>query len=80
MHSTIYSFFDIIYDFNSLTLFDLIHLFIDKRGSLDGKKNVELIRSIHGKVYLQIEKKNVHYASQANKGRLCVTFERGYWV
>lgn len=32
------------------------------------------------KVCFQIENKNEHYASHANKGRSHVTFESGDWV
>lgn len=54
----------------------LIHLLFDLKGSLDGKKKAELVRSIHEKACYQIEKKNEHYASQANR----VTFEPVDWV
>ena len=81
MHTTtFYSPFEIIYGVNPLTPLDLMSLSIDERGSMDGKKKAELVKFIHEKVRLQIAKKNDQYASQANKGRKCVTFERGYWV
>ena len=44
------------------------------------EKMAELVKSIHEKVRLQIEKKNEQYASHANKGRRCVTFEPRDWV
>ena len=47
---------------------------------MDGKKKAELVKSIHEKVRLQIEKKNEQYASHANKGKRRVTFELGDWV
>ena len=40
---------------------------VNERDSLDGKKKSELVKSIHEKVRLQIEKKNEQYASHANK-------------
>lgn len=58
-----YTPFEIVYDFNSLTPLNLIYLPVDEKGSWDGKKDDELVRSIHEKVQLQIEKKNKHYAS-----------------
>ena len=81
MHTTTsYSPFEIVYGFNPLTPLDLMPLPVDERGSMDGKKKAELVKSIHEKVRLQIEKKNDQYASQANKGRRRVTFEPGDWV
>ena len=81
MHTTTcYSPFEIVYGFNPLTPLDLMPLPIDARGSMDGKEKVELVKSFHEKVRLQIEKKNDQYASQANKGRRRVTFELGGWV
>ena len=69
MHTTTsYSPFEIVYGFNPLTLLDLMPLPVNERGSMDGKKKAELVKSIHEKVRLQIEKKNDQYASQANKG------------
>ncbi|XP_022852316.1 uncharacterized protein LOC111373944 [Olea europaea var. sylvestris] len=73
LHSiTSCSSFAIAFHFNLLTPLKLIPLHVDERGSVDGKKKVELLRSIHKKVRLQIEKKDEHYASQANKGRMRV--------
>ena len=55
MHSTTsYSPFEIVYGFNPLTPLDLIPLPIDGRSSLDGQKKAELVKSLHGKVRLQI--------------------------
>ena len=51
-----------------------------KRIALDGKKKAELVKFIHEKVRLQIEKKYEQYASHANKGRRRVTFEPRDWV
>lgn len=80
-HSTTsFSPFEIVYGINPLTPLDLIHLPVNERGSLDGTRKAELVKSLHEKVRLQIEKKNKHYASQANKGRRSVMFEPGDWV
>ena len=65
---------------NPLTPLDLMPLPVDERGSMDGKKKAESVKSIHEKVRLQIEKKNDQYVFQANKGRRCVTFEPSDWV
>lgn len=59
---------------------DLIHLLVNERGSLDGKRKAELVKSLHEKVQEQIEKKSEHYVEQANKGWKIVTFEPGDWV
>ena len=68
IHSTTsFSPFEIVYGFNPLTPLDLIPLPINKRASLDGKQKAELVKSIHEKARLQIEKRNEYYASQANK-------------
>ena len=78
MHSTTsYSPFELVYGFNPLTPLDLIPLPIDERASLDGKRKAELVQSIHEKAQLQIEKRNEHYAKQANKGRCRVIFQPG---
>ena len=78
MHTTTsYYLFEVVYGFNPTTPLDLMALPINERDSLDGKKKAELVKSIHEKVRLQIEKKNEQYASHANKGRRHVTFELG---
>ena len=81
MHSsTNYSPFEVVYGFNPLTPMDLIPLPINEQGSLDGKKKDEKVKEIHERVKQQIEKKNLQYATHANKGRRRVTFEPGDWV
>ena len=53
MHTTTsYSPFEIVYGFNPLTPLDLMPLHVDERGSMDGKKKAELVKSIHEKVRL----------------------------
>ena len=52
MHTTTYSPFEIVYGFNPLIPLYLMPLPIDERGNLDGKKKVELMKSIHEKVQL----------------------------
>ena len=81
MHSsTGYSPFEIVYGFNPLTPLDLIPLPTSEIVSLDGKRKAEMVRKIHEKARLQIEKKNEQYARAANKGRTSVTFKPGDWV
>ena len=64
MHATTsYSPFEVVYGFNLVTPLDLMPLPINERDSLDGKKKAGLVKSIHEKVRLQIEKKNEQYAS-----------------
>uniref|UniRef100_A0A2N9GLL5 Reverse transcriptase n=1 Tax=Fagus sylvatica TaxID=28930 RepID=A0A2N9GLL5_FAGSY len=81
MHTTTsYSPFEIVYGFNPLTPLDLMPLPVDGRSSLDGQKKVELVKSLHERVRLQIAQKNERVAAQANKGRRRVIFEPGDWV
>jgi hypothetical protein len=81
MHTTTsYSHFGIVYGFNPLTPLDLMPLPVDGRSYLDGQKKVELVKSLHERVRLQIVQKNERVASQANKGRRRVIFEPGDWV
>ena len=64
MHTTTsYSPFEVVYGFNLTTPLDLMPLPVNERDSLDGKKKAELVKSIHEKVRLHIEKKNEQYAS-----------------
>jgi hypothetical protein len=81
MHTTTsYSPFEIVYGFNPLTTLDLLSLLVDGRSSLDGQTKVELAKSLHERVQLQIAQKNERVASQANKGRRRVIFEPRDWV
>ena len=83
VHSTTdFSPFEIVYGFNPLTPMDLLELPVNAKSSLDGKKKAELVKSIHEKVRIQIEKKNQKTASQMNKGRKKITFHPGdlVWV
>jgi hypothetical protein len=59
---------------------DLIPLPFEEKVSLDGEKKAKMVRQLHEKVQLQIEKKNRLYASKANKGRKLVVFQPGDWV
>ena len=69
MHTTAsYSPFEVVYGFNPTTPLDLMPLPVNERDSLDGKKKAELVKSIHEKVRLQIEKKNEQYASHTREG------------
>ena len=83
VHSTTdFSPFEIVYGFNPLTPMDLLELPVNAKSSLDGKKKAELVKSIHEKVRIQIEKKNQKTTSQMNKGRKKITFHPGdlVWV
>ena len=81
VHSTTgFSPFEIAYGFNPLTPMDLIPLLCEERVSLDGEQKAKMVRQLHERVRLQIEKKNRLYASKANKGRKLVVFQLGEWV
>lgn len=81
MYTTIsYSLFEIVYGFDQLTPLNLIQLPVDERNIVDGKKKAELVKLVYERFQLQIEKKNEHYASQANKRRKCVTFDLEDWI
>ncbi|KAH9698149.1 Endonuclease [Citrus sinensis] len=81
VHSaTKYSPFEIIYDFNPLTPLDLTPLPVSERVNLDGKKNAEIVKQIHERTKLNIERRTNQYAKQANKGRHKLVFEPGDWV
>ena len=81
VHSTTnYSPFEVVYGGNPLTPLDLSPLPVDEYASLDGKKKAELVKQLHEKIRLQIEKKTEQYANQANKGRKRMVFEPGDWV
>ena len=81
VHSaTNFSPFEVVYGFNPLSPLDLVPIPIDERANLDGKAKAELVKKLHEKVRLNIEKQTEHYAKQANKGRKQVIFEPGDWV
>ncbi|KAL0413450.1 UNVERIFIED_CONTAM: Transposon Ty3-G Gag-Pol polyprotein [Sesamum radiatum] len=72
--------FEIVYDFNPLTPLDLVPIPVDERLNLNGKAKAELIKGLHEKVKLNIEKQTEQYAKQSNKGRKRVILEPGDWV
>ena len=78
--TTCFSPFEIVYGFHPLTPMDLIPLSFEERVSLDGEKKAKMVRQLHERVRLQIEKKNRLYASKANKERKLVVFQPGDWV
>ena len=81
IHSaTKFSPFEIVYGLNPLTPLDLSSLPMPERVNLDGKKRAELVRQIHEKARLNIERRTEQYAKQANKGRSKLIFEPGDWV
>ncbi|RDX82471.1 hypothetical protein CR513_36732, partial [Mucuna pruriens] len=80
VHSnSIYSSFEVVYDFNPLTPLDILTLSTNEHANLDGKQKTEFVRKLHVN-RANIEKMNEQYARQANKGRVKVTFELGDWV
>ncbi|KAL0386009.1 UNVERIFIED_CONTAM: Retrovirus-related Pol polyprotein from transposon.6 [Sesamum radiatum] len=81
VHSTTsFTPFEIVYGFNPLTPLDLVPIPVHEQLNLDGKAKAELIKRLHEKVKLNIEKRIEQYAKQANKGRRRVIFEHGDWV
>ncbi|XP_058008301.1 uncharacterized protein LOC110662402 [Hevea brasiliensis] len=58
-----------------IRLHDLLPLPIDHIASLDGEKKTEMVKKMHEKFRLHLEKKNEQYASHANKGRKPMIFE-----
>ena len=77
--TTDYSYFEIIYSFR-LTPFDLIHLFIDERNSLDRNGKTHVVKTLHESVHWKIQKKNEQHAFKTNKGRKRVVIEPGHWI
>ncbi|XP_073061788.1 uncharacterized protein [Primulina eburnea] len=51
-----------------------------RRLNMDGKKKAEFVRNLHEKVKNNIEKKNLQYTNQANKGTKKMVFEKGDWL
>jgi hypothetical protein len=69
-----------LFEFNSLTLINLILLPLEERVSLDGKNKAKMMGQLHEGVQLQIEKRNKLYAYKTNKGRKHVIFQLNDWV
>lgn len=79
--------FEIIYGFTLLTPLDMIHLSVNERDSLDGKKIFELVKSLHekGKIVNWKEEQALCISSKQRSKkcyiwtrRLCLgTFEKG---
>jgi hypothetical protein len=68
VHSTTgFSPFEIVYGFNSRTPMNLIPLPFKEMISLVGEKKAKMMRQLHERVQLQIEKKNRLHAYKANK-------------
>ncbi|XP_057469634.1 uncharacterized protein LOC130758701 [Actinidia eriantha] len=81
VHSaTKFSPFEIVYGFNPLTPLDLSPLPLTEHVNLDGKRKAELVKQIHEKAKLNIERRTEQYAKRANKGRQQVVFEPGDWI
>ena len=77
VHNTIqHSPFEIVYELNTLTPFDLLSL--PNTSLLNhkyGKTKVGYMRKLYEQVKVQIEKKTKSYAKHANKGKKKVVFE-----
>ena len=81
VHSaTKFSPFEIVYGLNLLTPLDLSPLPLSERVNLDGQKKAEIVKQIHEKTRLNIERRTEQYAKQANKGRIRVIFQPGDWM
>ncbi|PKI60108.1 hypothetical protein CRG98_019516 [Punica granatum] len=81
VHSaTKFSPFEIVYGFNPLTPLDLSPLPLSEHVNLDGKTKAELVKQIHEKARLNIERRTEQYAKHANKRRHKLIFEPGDWV
>ena len=65
---TKFSPFEIVYGFNHLTPLDLSPLPVSERANLDGKRKDELVKQIHKKAKLKIERRTEKYAKQTNQG------------
>ena len=72
---TKFSPFEIVYGFNSLTPLDLSPLPMFEHVNLYDKKKAEIVKQIHEKARLNIERRMEQYAEQANKGCRQVVFE-----
>ena len=72
--------FEIVYGFNLLTPLVLSSLPMSEHVNLNGKKKTKIVKQIHEKARLNIERRTKQYAKQANKGRRQVVFEPGDWV
>ncbi|XP_073137355.1 uncharacterized protein [Henckelia pumila] len=70
VHSnTHFSPFEIVYGFNLLTPSDLMSSPMSERINMDKKNKAEFVRNLHEKVKANIEKNNLHYITQAIKGK-----------
>ena len=78
--TTSYCPFEVVYDFNPLSLLDLLHLpNTYAMMNRDGLSKANFVKSLHEKVKAQIEKKVEQYARYANKGRKKMVFKLGDW-
>ena len=69
-----------MYGFNPLTPLDLTPLSMSERVNLDGRKKAEIVKKIHEKARLNIERRTEQYVKHANKGRNKVIFQPGDWM
>jgi hypothetical protein len=75
MHSTIdYFSFEIIYDFNPLTTFDLFSLPIDERVNLNGNRKTHIVKTLEYNMRRQYIYIYEQYAFNTNKGKIMVIF------
>ena len=79
--TTSYSPFEVVYDFNPLSLLDLLHLpNTYAMMNRDGLSKANFVKSLHEKVKAQIEKKIEQYARYSNKGRKKMVIKPSDWV
>ena len=79
IHATsLFSPFEVVYDFNPLTPLDILSLSTNEHANLDGKEKADFVKDLHARVRANIERKNEH--KQTNKGCLKVVFQPGDWV
>ena len=68
------------YGFNPLPPLDLLPLPVIEREILDGHRKAEMVKKLHEMIRQQIQKRNEHYTTKANKGRRRVVFPPREWV
>jgi hypothetical protein len=74
--------FEIVYGFKPTAPIDLLSLPMQKWVNFDASKRAELIKNLHEKARVNIEKMTKKYEKRANKGRRQMLFEPGdlVWV
>ncbi|KAI5681312.1 hypothetical protein M9H77_02539 [Catharanthus roseus] len=67
--TTSHSSFQVVYGFNPLTLFDLVHLPVDQALSKVDSKKADFVKAIHAKVHEAIVNSNKKIVEKRNVGR-----------